>query len=88
MVSNPLRLEGDGRERPTTTEPAPVSNPLRLEGDAEAIGEAGRIMGFLIHYGWRGTAVGQCRASLRQKFLIHYGWRGTVEKVANELVTV
>ena len=33
--------------------------------------------GFLIHYGWRGTASRTGRAGITLLFLIHYGWRGT-----------
>ena len=38
---------------------------------------------FLIHYGWRGTAVGSLiPVRVTPAFLIHYGWRGTSSRRA------
>ena len=42
--------------------------------------KGGRIeinMGFLIHYGWRGTTARKPPVPKKSTFLIHYGWRET-----------
>ena len=77
-VSNPLRLEGDVTRQAMHKLVKQVSNPLRLEGDRNVAGvNATSLKGFLIHYGWRGTACEMCIPCWEAKFLIHYGWRGT-----------